>query len=225
MALLTFGPAAYLAERSESVRVTKPFSFEVWGYFYSNLGPTLFLVSSTLLGLGGLRRERELGTSSFTLALPVSRMHLCAARVLVGSSQVLVLAAVPTATFPVLATAFGGDAYPTSNTFLFGVLFAVWGFVAFSIGFLISTLAPNDLTAVAGSVLILAGWRVTAELILRRLPYFNPVAMMSGASMPYFNQVTRIVIGPPPWTALLVVGSIGLGMIALAILITQRQEY
>lgn len=54
-----------------------------------------WLLAVILLMMGGLLRERALGASSFTLALPVSRRRLMAIRTTVGLIEAMILAIVP----------------------------------------------------------------------------------------------------------------------------------
>jgi len=53
-----------------------PYSAWVWANIYGNMNPTVFIILVMILGLGGLQRERPVGTAAFTLSLPVSRMRL-----------------------------------------------------------------------------------------------------------------------------------------------------
>ncbi len=48
----------------------------VWRIVYKGYLRELFVLLTLLLGIGGLLRERDYGTASFTLALPVSRLRL-----------------------------------------------------------------------------------------------------------------------------------------------------
>ncbi len=55
----------------------------------------LWIVAVMLLMMGGLLREKASGASSFTLALPKSRLHLLSVRIVMGWIQAVVLAIVP----------------------------------------------------------------------------------------------------------------------------------
>jgi ABC-type transport system involved in multi-copper enzyme maturation permease subunit len=46
-------------------------------------------------GMGGLAREQELGTAALTLSLPVSRIRLTTARVMMAFAELTALAFVP----------------------------------------------------------------------------------------------------------------------------------
>ena len=56
---------------------------------------TMWVAAVLILMMGGLLRERAVGTAPFTLSLPVSRMHLMRARILVGLLESAALAIVP----------------------------------------------------------------------------------------------------------------------------------
>src|ERR1700682_798039 len=64
-------------------------------HFGHSLLATMWVVAVTLLTMGGLLREKAVGTSSFTLALPVSRGRLMGVRIAVGMIQAMVLVMVP----------------------------------------------------------------------------------------------------------------------------------
>ena len=55
----------------------------------------LWVLSMTLLLMGGLTHEKGFGSSAFTLALPVTRVRLMAIRIGMGSAQGIALIVVP----------------------------------------------------------------------------------------------------------------------------------
>src|SRR5207244_8247631 len=55
----------------------------------------LWVLVVILLGMGGLIRERAVGASSFTLALPISRVRITSVRIAVGLIEAVVLGVVP----------------------------------------------------------------------------------------------------------------------------------
>src|SRR5215475_14538473 len=55
----------------------------------------MWVVSAVLLGMGGLLREKAIGVSTFTLALPVSRVRLFGVRVAMGLLQSAALVILP----------------------------------------------------------------------------------------------------------------------------------
>src|SRR5215475_3940035 len=79
-----------------------PYSAWVWGNVYGNFNPTVFIILAMVLGLGGLRRERPVGTAPFTLTLPVTRFHLIFVRAMTGLLQVVALSLIPALLVPTL---------------------------------------------------------------------------------------------------------------------------
>ena len=66
----------------------------------------MWILAVVLLGMGGIVRERAIGTSSLTLSLPVSRARLMGIRVGTGVLEAIALAVVPwTAVFLVSSLA------------------------------------------------------------------------------------------------------------------------
>ena len=59
---------------------------------YGGLTRVLFMTFAMVLGVGGLLRERELGTSAFTLALPVARTRLVLVRAAAGLLEIAAIA-------------------------------------------------------------------------------------------------------------------------------------
>ena len=90
-----------------------------------------------LLGVGGLKRERDYGTSGFMLALPVSRFRLVSARAFIGIAEVALLAFLPALLIPALSP-LEGQVYPWSQAFQFGLLWAAGGAFLFMFGFIAS---------------------------------------------------------------------------------------
>src|SRR5215813_3426123 len=117
-----------------------PYSAWVWANIYGNLNPTVFIILAMVLGLGGLQRERLVGTTAFTLTLPVTRIHLVMVRAAAGLLQVAILSLVPAMLVPSLSPVLAGQSYPETQALQFSLLFMSWGAVAFAVGFLWSSL-------------------------------------------------------------------------------------
>src|SRR5438876_12165618 len=79
-----------------------PYSAWVWANIYGNMNPTVFIILVMVLGLGGLRRERPVGTAAFTLSLPVTRTRLVIVRAALGLLQVFILSFIPAVLIPTL---------------------------------------------------------------------------------------------------------------------------
>src|SRR5579872_2212946 len=65
--------------------------------------------SAMFLGLGGLLRERAVGTADYTLSLPVSRTRWFLYRSLIGALQSMAAALIPALAIPVIAALSGGN--------------------------------------------------------------------------------------------------------------------
>jgi len=148
----------------------------------------MWILSVVLLGMGGIIREKAVGTSSLTLALPVSRMRLLISRISVGVLEAMALGVAPwlavvgvmiAAKKPVLLSQVGS----------YIVLLIAGGLVFFAMAILVSSLVGGEYTAPAlafGIVLLVAiisdawlreysVWRlVTGDLSINRSTYLLP---------------------------------------------------
>src|SRR5689334_24111479 len=106
-----------------------PYSAWVWGNIYGNMNPTVFIILAMILGLGGLQRERPVGSAPFTLSLPATRTHLIAVRAAVGLLQVILLSFIPAIVIPALSPSLARQSYPEVQALEFGLLFLSWGAV------------------------------------------------------------------------------------------------
>src|SRR5437016_2783429 len=103
---------------------TLTYSAYIWRTVYRGYIREIFVLLVLLLGLGGLLIERENGTATFTLALPVSRFRLTGVRAGVGLFQVILLASIPAVLIPALS-GFVHQSYPPAQSLYF---FSLWTF-------------------------------------------------------------------------------------------------
>src|SRR5262245_47465636 len=96
-----------------------PYSAWVWANIYGNLNPTVFVILVMIIGLGGLQRERPVGTAPFTLTLPVTRVRLVFVRAAMGLIQVAVLSLIPVMLVPMLSPLIARQSYPVSQSLQF----------------------------------------------------------------------------------------------------------
>ena len=147
----------------------------------------LFSLFAGVLGLGGLQRERSLGTAGSTLALPVSRLRLVLVRAGVGVAEIAAMALLPALIIPALS-GLVQQTYPLSQAVQFGLLWFICGVAGFSAWLLASAFFASDLTAL--TVCFAAGFLLGAAEQLswlgRILSSSNYV--MSGINMPYFDS-------------------------------------
>lgn len=145
----------------------------------------MWIVSVVLLGMGGLLREKALGVSTFTLALPVSRVRLFGIRVAVGTLQAATLVIFPwCAVF--LASSSIGLPIRFSQVSSYALLLLGGGLSYFAMAILISSLVEGEYTApaIAFGVVLLSAiafdawfrpfspWRlITGDLSIDRRTY------------------------------------------------------
>lgn len=171
----------------------------IWRIVYKGYLRELFVLLTLLLGVGGLRRERDYGTAGFTLALPVSRLYLVSVRAATGLFEVAVLSFLPAIVIPSLSS-FVGQVYPWSQALQFGLLWAVGGSFLFVIGFLSSIFFAGEYTAPVVAVIAMLGYSMVSDLPFLERYNIDVHDLMSGTGMPYFQPSVYLLIGPLPWT-------------------------
>jgi ABC-2 type transport system permease protein len=148
----------------------------------------MWILSVVLLGMGGIIREKAIGTSSLTLALPVGRMRLLISRIGIGLLEAIVLGLLPWLAV-VTEMSIVNKPIPISQVTSYVVLLVAGGLVFFAMGVLVSSLVGGEYTAPAlafGIVLLVAiisdawfreysVWRlVTGDLSINRGTYLLP---------------------------------------------------
>ena len=124
----------------------------------------LWIIAAVLLGLGGLLREDAVGSSGFTLSLPVSRRQHVLTRAGVCAAEAIALAFTPLLIVAILSPLIHRS-YPMSQALMFGTMFALAGLVFFALGFALSHILRGEYSA---PVVALAG--IAAFYILTKLP-------------------------------------------------------
>jgi hypothetical protein len=203
-----------------------PYSAWVWGSIYGNLNPTIFVILAMIFGLGGLQRERPVGTAPFTLSLPVSRTRLITVRALAGLIQIMILALIPALLIPTLSPLIAHQSYAFTQAVQFGLLFFAWGMVAYSVGFLYSSLFGGEFTGTAVCVISPVVYRVfvASSATLQDHPAFNYVTFMSG--MPFIQSPVKVLIDKPlPAATLLILGSVAAMFLMCAARITEKLDF
>jgi ABC-2 type transport system permease protein len=152
-------------------------------------GPqTIFILLVITLGGGSLRQEHALGSAGFTLALPVTRTRLLAARAATGIVEVVALAVVVAvlARSPAVILRWGTS-----------------GVLIFSIALGCATLVASEYAAWLAAFLVVMGYEGAVNLTdLRRIPALDLYATMQ-------------LGGPIPWGAL--AGLIGASAVVLVL--------
>lgn len=180
----------------------------------------MWILAATLLMMGGLLREQALGTSSFTLTLPVGRLRLLAIRVAMGAMQCVGLAVIPwLAMFLIGATV--GRTHSITQAIFFVTLLLGGGFVFFSLAVLVSSLIKGEYTApVVSCGVVLA---ISVVMDGQRLSFLSPLSFMMGSS--FFNPTTFLPSGSFPWLNLILWILLSLSLLVVAAIATQLREF
>ena len=181
---------------------------------------TLWLVAVTLLGMGGLLREKAVGAASFTLALPVSRTKLMRVRILMGLLQSAAMAVIPWIAMFTIAC-LTGTARSIGQAGFHLALLLGGGILFFGIALLVSSLVEGEYTAPAVSF----GAIVGLSILLGDPPLrsYSPFAFINGAE--YYDRHSGLLMGPVPWLYILVIAGITCLLIAISVRAVQRREF
>jgi ABC-type transport system involved in multi-copper enzyme maturation permease subunit len=180
----------------------------------------MWVAAVMFLMMGGLLREKALGTSSLTLSLPVTRTRLMEVRILFGLAEALMLAIIPWfAMF--LVSVIAGKATSLEQAAYHLLLLLGGGLVFFAFALLVSSLVEGEYTAPAVSFGI---WFVdVVALGDRPLRAISPWSFMLGSE--YLDKKTQLLSGPLPWlhvTANLLLAAL---LVAMANQFIRRREF
>ncbi|HEX8906451.1 MAG TPA: ABC transporter permease subunit, partial [Longimicrobiaceae bacterium] len=178
-----------------------------------------WILVALLLGMGGLLREQALGTAGFTLALPVSRWRIVAARAVVGAAAAAVLAAIPMALVALLSP-LAGYAFPARQAFLFSITVAGVGMVFYGLGFLLSHLFRGEYTSPAlGMGIVGALWVITRTPAFHEYDLFR--VMSGGEALDH----TNFFLPGLPWLAVAASLAAFAAMVAASALLVRRRDF
>jgi hypothetical protein len=179
-----------------------------------------WVLAVMLLMMGGLVREKAVGASAFTLALPVSRTRLMGVRISVGLIEAMAMAIVPWVVMFLIAITTG-KANSVSWALFHVVLLAGGGLVFFAFALLISSLVEGEYTAPALSLgIVLAVAIAMGDKPLRAYSPFNLIA-----GREYLDSQMATLVGPMPWLRLTVTILIAALLTAISIKAIQRREF
>ncbi|MFL5483191.1 MAG: ABC transporter permease subunit [Gemmatimonadaceae bacterium] len=131
----------------------------------------IWIIAAVLLGLGGLLREDAVGSSGFSLSLPVSRHQHVLTRAAVGAAEAILLGFIPLLIVAILSPLIQRS-FPLSQALMFATMFVLAGLVFFALGFFLSHLLRGEYSAPA---VALAG--IAAFYILTRLPRLGSLSV------------------------------------------------
>jgi ABC-type transport system involved in multi-copper enzyme maturation permease subunit len=193
----------------------------IWLALFNYYFQGFWIAATVLLSFGGLRREKTMGTISFTLSLPIERSELLLSRLLVGIAEILALGIGPALLVPALSPAVH-EHYPIGQIVLFALLMVAAGVVFFCFGFLLSSFFGGEFTG-PGVALCLVG---TYFFIVRAksLHWLSVLDTMSGE-----DAVSRsgnyFLGGSIPWNGVLYSLGVSLVLYLCALRISQHHDF
>ncbi len=200
------------------------FAHAGWYYRALHVGngliAAMWVAAIMFLMMGGLLRERAVGTASFTLTLPVSRMRLMRVRILLGLLQAVVLAVVPWAAMFVVSNTFGMRT-AISQAVFHVILLAGGGTIFFAVALLVSSLIEGEYTAPAVSFGILF-----ADVIAfgnKTFKAYSPWNFMVGTE--YFDRTSELLVGSIPWLHVLANVLVAALLTGISVRAIQRKEF
>jgi hypothetical protein len=183
---------------------------------FAGVHRTLFTLLAFVLGMGGLLRESEVGTSAFTLSLPVSRTRLTIVRSVVGLAELAALAAAPVVVIAVAAIG-GRHAMPVSQAVTLALRWIAGGSALFGLGLFASATVPGEYNGFVAAVAVHFGHTVTTQFIRLAKP---PL-------MPYMFTIQEIMSGLRPALAVPTAAAVAIAacLIAAASAWTDRKDF
>lgn len=179
----------------------------------------MWILAVALLMMGGLLREKAVGASAFTLALPVSRRRLMAARIGVGAVQAALLGLVPWTAMYGVAIGIGKADSVYEAVYHLGLLLG-FGSVFFGIPLLVSSLVEGEYAAPLVSLGIAVAIAVLDDGALRA---YNPHIYMQGADL--LDRHTHLFIHTFPWARVSACVGVCLAMCAASVAAIERREF
>jgi ABC-type transport system involved in multi-copper enzyme maturation permease subunit len=180
----------------------------------------MWTLAVTLTMMGGLLREKAIGSSSFTLALPVSRRRLIIVRILTGLTQAVTLAIAPLFAMFSVSRVFGGTR-SISQAAYYLVLLLGGGLLFFAIAVVVSCLVSGEYTAPIVSFGIVIATAVA--LSSAALRFYSPFGFMTGEQ--YLNRHTFLLSLPVPWVHTSIYIFLAGLLLAISVRIIEHQEF
>jgi len=224
--LISFAGLTALAGRSiySQAKDALPTSGLSYYYFVLNnchqLLTLLWIIALTLLMMGGLVREKAVGASSFTLAMPVSRRRLMWTRIAAGLAETVVLAVIPWAVmYIIICTA--GRPLEIANAAFHVALMLGGGIVFFAFATLVSSLLEGEYTA----PLVAFGAIAAVAFAFNEQPLrsYSPWHLMF--VNPLIDRKTQLIVAPMPWATLAAFVAIAAMLLFASVKIIERREF
>jgi len=179
----------------------------------------IWVLAAILLGMGGIVREKSIGTSSLTLSLPVSRVRLLTSRVGLGVVEAIVLGIVPWTTI-FLVSSHAGMPISVSQVGFYLLLLIGGGLTYFAMAILVSSLVEGEYTApaLAFGIVLLAAMFFDAWL-----RQFNLWGLVTGDFS--IDRSTYLLSEHLPWLGILSSLSVAVLMLLASIIVVQKREF
>jgi ABC-2 type transport system permease protein len=180
----------------------------------------VWLLAVTLIMMGGLLREKAVGSSSFTLSLPVSRLRLMSVRIAIGLAEAILLAILPWIAM-LFSAKVAGKTPVIAQAGIHVFLLLGGGVLFLAASFLISSFVEGEYTApiVSCGAIIMLAYLMSDD---KFLPY-SPWAFMRGSE--YFHWRTAQFVGPIPWIHAGVLVAIAALMTLVSIKLIQWRDF
>ena len=143
----------------------------VWKVYFTRF-QLLWILSVLVLGMGGLLRERSVGTAGFSLSLPVSRRIWMTVRGTMAASQAAILAMAPLVIVPLVSRTIGRS-YPPWEAAKFSLLVMLTGLFILTLGILYSSFFQGEYTGVALGISTVFVMTVVVNPLAGRYPFLG----------------------------------------------------
>jgi len=179
-------------------------------------------VAAMLLAMGGLLREKALGLSSFTLALPATRARIVLSRIGLGMAEAVVLAIVPF--LAIMAVLYLYLREPVPFQYLCFLMLALLGggLLLFALAILISSLVEGEYTAPAAALGMVFVMFFVGNVVERLQPYSIPRFM---ALRGYIDTNTWQILTPFPWMMLAVCLLATVVLMSISVWVIGRRDF
>jgi ABC-2 type transport system permease protein len=179
----------------------------------------MWILAVVLLGMGGIVREKAIGTSSLTLALPVSRARLLGVRVGMGILEAIVMGVLPWVVV-FFVSSIGNKPILITQVVSYVLLLVGGGLVYFAMAILISSLVAGEYTAPALAFgIVLLG----AMLFDSWLRQFNLWRLVTGDLS--IDRSTYLLPEHLPWLGIFASLSTAALMLVASTVVVQRREF
>jgi ABC-type transport system involved in multi-copper enzyme maturation permease subunit len=181
----------------------------------------LWVLVVILLGMGGLIRERAVGASSFTLALPVSRVRITGVRIAVGLIEAVVLGVVPWLTIFIVSS-LNHTPIQISQAGLYMLLLLGGGLIYFGVAVLVSSVVESGSAGAAAAYVIM----ISIQIVFWSVDSLQPSApwmVMDGERL--LDRHTWLLSAPIPWLQLVVPLAIATLSLLAAVHTIQRRDF